>query len=160
MNTSNAQGEFYITDLIGIANNEKKDIVIVQVEEDSIRGINSMGQLNEVEDALLKQTIQQFMDEGVYFQDPTSTYIDSTVKISAGTKVYANSHLKGETEIGPDCEIGPNAQINNSKVGQGSKVLNSVVDDSIIDAGGQIGPFAHIRPGSELGENVSWGYKA
>ena len=157
LNTSNAQGEFYITDLIGIANNEKKDIVIVQVEEDSIRGINSMGQLNEVEDALLKQTIQQFMDEGVYFQDPTSTYIDSTVKISAGTKVYANSHLKGETEIGPDCEIGPNAQINNSKVGQGSKVLNSVVDDSIIDAGGQIGPFAHIRPGSELGENVKVG---
>ena len=151
LNTSNAQGEFYITDLIGIANNEKKDIVIVQVEEDSIRGINSMGQLNEVEDTLLKRTIQQFMDEGVYFQDPTSTYIDSTVKISAGTKVYANSHLKGETEIGSDCEIGPNAQINNSKVGQGSKVLNSVVDDSIIDAGGQIGPFAHIRPGSELG---------
>ncbi len=123
LNTSNAQGEFYITDLIGIANNEKKDIVIVQVEEDSIRGINSMGQLNEVEDVLLKQTIQQFMDEGVYFQDPTSTYIDSTVKISAGTKVYANSHLKGETEI----------------------------------AGGQIGPFAHIRPGSELGENVKVG---
>ena len=157
LDTKNAQGEFYLTDLIGIANNEKKDIVIVQVEEDSIRGINSMGQLNEVEDALLKQTIQQFMDEGVYFQDPTSTYIDSTVKISAGTKVYANSHLKGETEIGPDCEIGPNAQINNSKVGQGSKVLNSVVDDSIIDAGGQIGPFAHIRPGSELGENVKVG---
>ena len=88
-----------------------------------------MGQLNEVEDALLKQTIQQFMDEGVYFQDPTSTYIDSTVKISSGTKVFANSHIKGETEIGSDCEIGPNAQINNSKIGQGSKVLNSVVDD-------------------------------
>ena len=78
LNTSNAQGEFYITDLIGIANNEKKDIVIVQVDEDSIRGINSMGQLNEVEDALLKQTIQQFMDEGVYFQDPTSTSVSYT----------------------------------------------------------------------------------
>ena len=144
LNTSNAQGEFYITDLIGIANNEKKDIVIVQVDEDSIRGINSMGQLNEVEDALLKQTIQQYMDDGVNFQ-------------SSGTKVFANSHIKGETEIGSDCEIGPNAQINNSKIGQGSKVLNSVVDDSIIDSGGQIGPFAHIRPGSELGENVKVG---
>ena len=157
LNTENAQGELYLTDLIGIANLENLDIVIVQVSEESIKGINSMGQLNEVEDLMQKELIQKFLDEGVYFQDPTSTYIDSDVTIASGTKVYANTHLKGSTAIAANCEIGPNAQINNSSIGENSKVLNSVVEDSIIHQNGNIGPFAHIRPGSELGENVKVG---
>ena len=157
LDTSNAQGELYITDLIGIANNEKKDIVIVQVDEHSIQGINSMGQLNEVEDTLQKKIIQSFMEDGVYFQDPTSTYIDESVKISSGAKIFANSHIKGNTVIEENCEIGPNAQINDSHIGQGSKVINSVIDESKIESNGSIGPFAHIRPGSELADNVKVG---
>ena len=93
LDTKNAQGEFYLTDLIGIANNQKQDIVIVQVDEDSIKGINSMSQLNEVEDIMQKKLIEDFMEQGVYFQDPTSTYIDSEVTISSGTKILANTHL-------------------------------------------------------------------
>ncbi len=157
LDTSNAQGELYLTDLIGIANNQKKDIVIVQVDEHSIQGINSMSQLNEVEDTLQKKIIQSFMEEGVYFQDPTSTYIDETVKIASGSKIYANSHIKGNTVIEEGCEIGPNAQINNSYIGNGSKVINSVIDDAKIESNGSIGPFAHIRPGSELADNVKVG---
>ena len=157
LNTQNAQGEFYLTDLIGIANNQKQDIVIVQVDEDSIKGINSMSQLNEVEDIMQKKLIEGFMEQGVYFQDPTSTYIDADVTISSGTKVLANTHLTGSTSIDENCTIGPNAQINNSIVGKNSKVVNSVVDQSTIHENGNIGPFAHIRPGSELGEGVKVG---
>ena len=157
LNTENAQGEFYLTDLIGIANNQKQDIVIVQVDEDSIKGINSMSQLNEVEDIMQKKLIEGFMEQGVYFQDPTSTYIDADVTISSGTKVLANTHLTGSTSIDENCTIGPNAQINNSSVGKNSKVVNSVVDQSTIHENGNIGPFAHIRPGSELGEGVKVG---
>jgi bifunctional UDP-N-acetylglucosamine pyrophosphorylase/glucosamine-1-phosphate N-acetyltransferase len=68
LDTSNAQGELYLTDLIGIANNQKKDIVIVQVDEHSIQGINSMGQLNEVEDTLQKKIIQSFMERESIFK--------------------------------------------------------------------------------------------
>ena len=157
LNTSNAQGEFYITDLIGIANNQKQDIVIVQVDEDSIKGINSMSQLNEVEDIMQKKLIEGFMEQGVYFQDPTSTYIDSEVTISSGTKILANTHLTGKTSIDVDCVIGPNAQINDSSIGKNSTVINSVIDQSTIQENGNIGPFAHIRPGSELGEGVKVG---
>ena len=157
LNTENAQGEFYLTDLIGIANNQKQDIVIVQVDEDSIKGINSMSQLNEVEDIMQKKLIEGFMEQGVYFQDPTSTYIDADVTISAGTKVLANTHLTGSTSIDENCTIGPNAQINDSSIGKNSKVVNSVVDQSTIHENGNIGPFAHIRPGSELGEGVKVG---
>ena len=157
LNTENAQGEFYLTDLIGIANNQKQDIVIVQVDEDSIKGINSMSQLNEVEDIMQKKLIEGFMEQGVYFQDPTSTYIDADVTISSGTKVLANTHLTGSTSIDENCTIGPNAQINDSSIGKNSKVVNSVVDQSTIHENGNIGPFAHIRPGSELGEGVKVG---
>ena len=157
MDTENAQGEFYLTDLIGIANNQKQDIVIVQVDEDSIKGINSMSQLNEVEDIMQKKLIEGFMEQGVYFQDPTSTYIDADVTISPGTKVFANTHLTGKTTIDENCTIGPNAQINDSRIGKNSKVVNSVVDQSTIHENGNIGPFAHIRPGSELGEGVKVG---
>ena len=157
LNTENAQGEFYLTDLIGIANNQKQDIVIVQVDEDSIKGINSMSQLNEVEDIMQKKLIEGFMEQGVYFQDPTSTYIDADVTISTGTKVLANTHLTGKTIIDENCTIGPNAQINDSSIGKNSKVVNSVVDQSTIHENVNIGPFAHIRPGSELGEGVKVG---
>ena len=157
LDTENAQGEFYLTDLIGIANNQKQDIVIVQVDEDSIKGINSMSQLNEVEDIMQKKLIEGFMEQGVYFQDPTSTYIDADVTISTGTKVLANTHLTGKTIIDENCTIGPNAQINDSSIGKNSKVVNSVVDQSTIHENGNIGPFAHIRPGSELGEGVKVG---
>ena len=157
LNTQNAQGEFYLTDLIGIANNQKQDIVIVQVDENSIKGINSMSQLNEVEDIMQKKLIEGFMEQGVYFQDPTSTYIDADVTISSGTKVLANTHLTGSTSIDENCTIGPNAQINDSSIGKNSKVVNSVVDQSTIHENGNIGPFAHIRPGSELGEGVKVG---
>ena len=157
LNTQNAQGEFYLTDLIGIANNQKQDIVIVQVDEDSIKGINSMSQLNEVEDIMQKKLIEGFMEQGGYFQDPTSTYIDADVTISSGTKVLANTHLTGSTSIDENCTIGPNAQINDSSIGKNSKVVNSVVDQSTIHENGNIGPFAHIRPGSELGEGVKVG---
>ena len=157
LNTQNAQGEFYLTDLIGIANNQKQDIVIVQVDEDSIKGINSMSQLNEVEDIMQKKLIEGFMEQGVYFQDPTSTYIDADVTISSGTKVLANTHLTGSTSIDENCTIGPNAQINDSSIGKNSKVVNSVVDQSTIHENGNIGPFAHLRPGSELGEGVKVG---
>ena len=157
LDTKNAQGEFYLTDLIGIANNQKQDIVIVQVDEHSIKGINSMSQLNEVEDIMQKKLIEDFMEQGVYFQDPTSTYIDSEVTISSGTKILANTHLTGKTSIDADCVIGPNAQINDSSIGKNSKVVNSVIDQSTIQENGNIGPFAHIRPGSELGEGVKVG---
>ena len=157
LDTKNFQREFYLTDLIGIANNQKQDIVIVQVDEDSIKGINSMSQLNEVENIMQKKIIEDFMEQGVYFQDPTSTYIDSEVTISSGTKILANTHLTGKTSIESDCVIGPNAQINESNIGKNSTVVNSVIDKSTIQDNGNIGPFAHIRPGSELGEGVKVG---
>ena len=153
----NAQNEFYLTDLIEIAFQNKQDAVIVQVIEDTIKGVNSMSQLNDVEDTLKEKLITSHMENGVYFQDPSTTYIDETVKIHSGTKIFANCHLTGNTEIQENCEIGPNSLINDSKIGEGSKVLYSVVEGSEIESNGKIGPYAHLRTGSSLGDNVKVG---
>ena len=155
--SDNVQNEFYLTDLIEIAFQKKQDAVIVQVIEDTIKGVNSMSQLNDVEDTLKEKLISAHMDNGVYFQDPSTTYIDETVKIQSGTKIFANCHLTGDTEIKENCEIGPNSLISDSTIGEGSKVLYSVVDGSDIESNGQIGPYAHLRTGSSLGDNVKVG---
>ena len=155
--SDNSQNEFYLTDLIEIVFQNKQDTVIVQVIEDTIKGVNSMSQLNDVEDTLKEKLISAHMENGVYFQDPSTTYIDETVKIQSGTKIFANCHLTGNTEIKENCEIGPNSLISDSTIGEGSKVLYSVVDGSDIESNGQIGPYAHLRTGSSLGDNVKVG---
>ena len=78
-------------------------------------------------------------------------------KNSKWNKIFANCHLTGNTEIKENCEIGPNSLISDSTIGEGSKVLYSVVDGSDIESNGQIGPYAHLRTGSSLGDNVKVG---
>jgi bifunctional UDP-N-acetylglucosamine pyrophosphorylase/glucosamine-1-phosphate N-acetyltransferase len=95
LNSNNEQNEIYLTDLIEIAFQNKLDTVIVQVSEDTIKGVNSMSQLNEVETSLREELITSHMENGVYFQDPTSTYIDKGVVIKAGSRIMANTHLTG-----------------------------------------------------------------
>lgn len=155
--SENIQNEFYLTDLINIAFQNKLERVIVQVSEDSIQGVNSMSQLNDVENTLRKELIQTHMDNGVYFQDPNSTYLDKTVTIEAGAKILANCHLTGSTNIKKDCVIGPNSIINDSEIGEGSSIQFSVVDEAKIKSNGKIGPYAHLRKGSILDEDVKVG---
>ena len=126
LESSNNQKEFYLTDLINIAFQNKLERVIVQVNEDSIQGINSMSQLNDVENTLRKELIESHMENGVYFQDPNSTYIDKSVEIASGSRILANCHLTGKTSIEKDCVIGPNSIINDSKIGEGSVIQFSV----------------------------------
>ena len=97
------------------------------------------------------------MENGVYFQDPNSTYIDKSVEIASGSRILANCHLTGKTSIEKDCVIGPNSIINDSKIGEGSLVQFSVIDEAEIKGKATIGPYAHLRKGSILDENVKVG---
>ena len=116
-----------------------------------------MSQLNDVENTLRKELIESHMENGVYFQDPNSTYIDKSVEIASGAKILANCHLTGTTNIEKDCIIGPNSIITDSKIGEGSIVQFSVIDEAEIKGKANIGPYAHLRKGSILDENVKVG---
>ena len=157
LNNNNEQNEIYLTDLIEIAFQNKLDTVIVQVSEETIKGVNSMSQLNEVEKTLKEKLIASHMENGVYFQDANSTFLDENVVIKTGSRIMANTHLTGNTEIHENCTIGPNTMINESKIGEGSTVVFSVLDEVTIKGTATIGPYAHLRKGSTLEDGVKVG---
>jgi bifunctional UDP-N-acetylglucosamine pyrophosphorylase/glucosamine-1-phosphate N-acetyltransferase len=97
------------------------------------------------------------MYSGVTIIDPDSTYIDDSVKIGRDTVIYPNTYLEGGTVIGSNCTIGPNSRIIDSTVRNNVIVESSKVIESCIDDGTSVGPFAYLRPGSNLGKNVKIG---
>ena len=157
LNDENEQQEFYLTDLIELGFKKKEKILVVESDEVSIMGINSMDQLHNLEREAREIIINMHVDNGVYFQDSSTAYIDEGVSIGSGTKILANTHLLGGTVIGENCTIGPNTMITDSEIGSGSTVLYSVVSESSTKQDVQVGPYAHLRPGSNLGNNVKVG---
>ena len=153
----NQQNEFYLTDLIELGAQKKEKIIVEESSEVSIMGINSMDQLHNVEKAAREKIINDHVKKGIYFQDISSVYIDKDVSIGIGSKVLANTHLVGETVIGENCTIGPNTMISDSKIGDGSTIVYSVVSGSETKQEVEVGPYAHLRPGSNLEKNVKVG---
>ena len=100
---------------------------------------------------------RKLMSLGVEIIDPYNTYINSEVKISAGTVVHPNCHIKGETVIGSKCEIGPNTTIDSCTVGNETTITNSVLCQSKVGSNTNIGPFAYVRPNCEIGDKIKVG---
>ena len=157
LDTDNKQNEVYLTDLIGLASSKKQKILVEESSEVSIMGVNSMDQLHNLEKEAREHVIKSHADNGVYFQDPSTAYIDESVQIGSGTKILANTHLLGDTTVGENCTIGLNSMITDSEVGSGSTVLYSVISESSTQEEVQVGPYAHLRPGSNLGKKVKVG---
>ncbi|HLA03900.1 MAG TPA: DapH/DapD/GlmU-related protein [Patescibacteria group bacterium] len=89
--------------------------------------------------------------------DPKTTYIDEEAEIGQGTVIYPNTTILGKTKIGKDCEIGPNVIIQDSEIADGCVVFASVVKNSKMEKGSDIGPFSHLRGDVEIGQNVHIG---
>jgi bifunctional UDP-N-acetylglucosamine pyrophosphorylase/glucosamine-1-phosphate N-acetyltransferase len=157
LSDTNNQHEFYLTDLVELAFTKKQKILVEESTEVSIMGINSMDQLHNLEREARDSVINKHIANGIYFQDATTAYIDKDVVIGTGTKILANTHLIGKTVIGENCNIGPNTMISDSDIGPSSTVIYSVVTESSMKQEVQIGPYAHLRPGSNLGKNVKVG---
>ena len=97
------------------------------------------------------------LENGVEFLDIRCAYIDKTVKIGKGTKIYPNVIIEGDTTIGEKTIIGSNTQIKNSVIGSGLNIKNSVIEDSKIGDRTTVGPFAYVRPNSDIGEDCKIG---
>ena len=157
--TANKQGEYYLPDLVGIYRKQKKTISTYTVASaDEIRGINSRTELAEVSTMVRQQKNEELMAAGVTIVDPATTYIDADVVVGADTVIYPCVFLEGSTKIGAACEIHSGTRIVNSTIGDRVCVRNhTVVTDSTVDSGAALGPFAHIRPGSQVGESAHIG---
>ena len=157
--TANKQGEYYLPDLVSIYRKQKRTVTTWTVERaDEIRGINSRTELAEVSSMVRQQKNEELMAAGVTLIDPATTYVDADVVVGADTVIYPCVFLEGSTKIGAACEIQSGARIVNSTLGDRVCIRNhTVVTDSTVESGSFIGPFAHIRPGSQIGEDAHIG---
>ena len=155
---NNEKGEYYLTDIVGIQVGEGKTVASFVLEDNrEILGVNSKVELAEASKILRERKNTSLMEEGVILIDPTSTYIEETVKIGKDTVIYPTVMLQGNTVIGENCEIIGCTRIIDSTLGNDIRIESSVIEESIVDDKVTMGPFAHLRPKSHLKEKVHIG---
>ena len=153
-----AKGEYYVTDLIGLAVAQGEQVQAeVLADPMEALGINTRAHLAQVEAAMRQRVNQKWMEAGVTMIDPATTYIGLEVSIGQDTVIYPNTHLLGKTVIGKDCVIGPNSYVEDSTVGNACEIRFSVVEQAIMEDDVDIGPFGHLRKGAHLAEGVHMG---
>jgi bifunctional UDP-N-acetylglucosamine pyrophosphorylase/glucosamine-1-phosphate N-acetyltransferase len=152
------KGEYYLTDVVEIA---VKDSLPVQavVHDDFVEtiGINTRVHLSEAEAAMRQRINRGHMLNGVSIMDPASTYIEAGVQIGKDTVIMPNTYIQGNTIIGERNTIGPNTIIHDTTIGNGCRVLASVLESAVIEDGVDIGPFARLRKGAHLKNHVHMG---
>ena len=134
LGNDNAQGEYYLTDVLAkLRAMGKKVGGVITADSEMIMGVNSRRQLAEAESVMRRRIAERHMDDGVTLMDPASTFIEKSVKIAPDTVIYPNTWLQGATVIGEDCEIGPNVRLENVKVADGCRVEFTHVHDCEIN---------------------------
>lgn len=159
LGTDNDQREYYLTDLVQVHRKAGHAVETVLLEDPTeIRGINSQNELAEVAAIVRRARNDELMAAGVTLVDPDSAYIDVDVEIGPDTVVHPNVYLEGRTRVGSGCEIHSGTRIVNSEIGDGVLVRNhSVIEDARVADGARVGPFAHLRPGSDVGADAHVG---
>jgi bifunctional UDP-N-acetylglucosamine pyrophosphorylase/glucosamine-1-phosphate N-acetyltransferase len=152
------KGEYYLTDLVGIAKQDGLTVETVTITDTAeIIGINTRVHLAEAAASLQARINQHWMLAGVTIIDPKTTYIEVGVTIGQDTIIWPNTHLQGDTQIGANCEIGPNSFIQDTHIGNHCRVFASVLEQAVLEDEVNIGPFGHLRKGAHLAQGVHMG---
>ncbi|EST90367.1 bifunctional UDP-N-acetylglucosamine diphosphorylase/glucosamine-1-phosphate N-acetyltransferase GlmU [Vagococcus lutrae] len=154
----NDQGEYYLPDVIGLLQQQGEKVAAYQMADfaESI-GVNDRVALAKATETMRQRINHQHMVNGVTFVNPAATYIDAEVEIGNDTLIEAGVTLRGRTKIGSNCVIGANSEIVESVIADNVVVTSSMIEHATIAAGVDVGPYAHIRPNSDLKENVHIG---
>lgn len=152
LSSNNAQGEYYLTDIIAMAADQGVEIATAQPEfEEQVQGVNNRYQQAELERWHQKQLAEKLMIEGASLADPSRIDIRGSLTVGKDCFIDINTLFEGSVTLSDGVEIGPNCVIKNATVGAGTKVeANSVIDGASIAENCAIGPFARIRPATEL----------
>lgn len=154
----NAQGEYYLPDVIEILKKEGAVVSAWKTPDFSETiGVNDRVALSKAEKALQKRINEHWMKEGVTIVDPDHTYISTDCVIGRDTVIEPGTSLRGDVQIGSGCMVGPHTEIIDSKVGDETEIRHSVVSSSYIGNDVKIGPFSHIRPESSISDEVKIG---
>jgi len=151
---NNQAGELYLTDVF----RDLRPAQVVRIDDASEAvGVNDRVELARAERALRERVLEDLMRSGVTVVDPASTFVDVGVRVGCDTVLEPFTVLRGSTVIGEDCRVGPFVEIRNSKLGDGAKVVQSWLDGAELGAGSDCGPFAKLRPGTCVADDVHIG---
>lgn len=156
--TDNSQGEEYLTDVLGILREAGHRVgAAVGSDHRQILGINNRVQLAEARALLNARLLERAMLAGVTVVDPGSVFVDVTVTFGQDALVHPGTQLLGDTHVGEGAEVGPNTRLKDTRVGAGARVDNTVADGAVVGDQATVGPFAYLRPGTNLGVKAKAG---
>ncbi|MGT2929054.1 bifunctional UDP-N-acetylglucosamine diphosphorylase/glucosamine-1-phosphate N-acetyltransferase GlmU [Streptococcus dentasini] len=158
INTDNAQGEYYLTDVISVFRQSGEKVGAFTLRDfDESLGVNDRVALATAENIMRRRINHQHMVNGVTFQDPETTYVEVDVEIAPEVTVEANITLKGQTKIGSRAVLTNGTYIVDSQIGPDAIITNSMIEQSTVESGVTVGPYAHLRPDSCLKEGAHVG---
>ena len=154
LSTDNDQGELYLTDTVAMLD---KAMHVEVADPDEVNGINNRKQLAQCEAVLQERLRDHWMNEGVTFVDPTSCTLSEHCSFGRDVVIEPQTHLRGTCSLGDGCRIGPGSVLEDAKVGNNVTVMLSVVRSAEIGDDVAIGPYAHLRPGADIGDGCKIG---
>lgn len=159
LSAENAQGEYYLTDIIAMAVGDGVEVVTrSSPTTQEVQGVNSRQQLAELERWYQRQQAVALMESGVTLADPSRLDVRGSVKCGQDVFIDINVIIEGEVQLGDGVQIGPNVLLRNSKIADGVYIgANSIIDETVIAENCQVGPFARLRPGTELAKGAKIG---
>jgi len=160
LKNDNAQGEYYLTDIIEMAVNENIEVITHQPSsEDEVMGVNNRIQLSHLERVYQREQAYNLMEQGVTLRDPSRFDLRGCLEsLGQDIEIDINVILEGTNKIGSNVMIGANTRIKNSIIADNVEILdNCVIEDTVIGMGSRIGPFARLRPETVLANNVHIG---
>lgn len=158
LSPNNAQGEYYLTDLVKLGSQAGRRIDSLVTEDITCAmGVNNRADLAKAAAALRQRRMNELMLSGVTILDPQSTWIEEEVSIAPDAEIWPGTVLCGTTAIGGGCRIGPNTQITDSTIGSGCSIVHSVLNQAVVEDNVNIGPFAYLRPNAHIASNAKVG---
>jgi bifunctional UDP-N-acetylglucosamine pyrophosphorylase/glucosamine-1-phosphate N-acetyltransferase len=159
LGTNNAQGELYLTDMAAILGKAGERVVALQAEDvDEVLGANTIEEMMAIDGKLRLMTARRLMAEGVTIFRPETTVIDAGVMVGADTIIEPFVQLLGATKVGKECRIRSYSVLEDATLGNRVLIRHGcVVSQSRVDDGALLGPYAHVRPESEIGEDAHVG---
>jgi bifunctional UDP-N-acetylglucosamine pyrophosphorylase/glucosamine-1-phosphate N-acetyltransferase len=155
---SPATGELYLTDFVRFAVEDGAGATAIVIEDDGrLLGINDRLQLAEAEGDLRAEINERHLIAGVTMRDPSTVYIEPSVELAQDVTLEANVRLRGRTRVGEGTTIGAGSEIVDSVIGRDCLIVASVIESSTLEDEVEIGPFAHVRPGSSIGSRAKLG---
>lgn len=156
--SSNAQGERYLTDVVTIAVRDGRRVgSVMAADAEETEGVNDRVQLARLARRLNDRLVREAQLDGVTIHDPATTWLHADVRIGSDTELLPGTHLQAGTRIGSGCHIGPDTTLIHCTVDDDATVLRSHCHDAHIGAGAQVGPYTHLRPGSDIGSGAQVG---